>query len=38
MKILVGLNRDAILHAIDNPKSGTIPRLWDGKSTERVLQ
>lgn len=35
---LVGLNRDAILHAIDNPRSGTIPRLWDGKSTERVLQ
>lgn len=35
---LIGLDEEAILHALENPKRGTIPPLWDGKSTERVLQ
>lgn len=35
---LVGLDQDAILEALQNPKEGEIPPLWDGKSTERVLE
>lgn len=35
---LIGLNLAAILHAIANPKQGVIPPLWDGHSTERVIQ
>ena len=35
---LIGLNLEAILRALDNPKQGKIPPLWDGYSTERVIQ
>ena len=35
---LIGLDEGAILHALGNPKQGIIPPMWDGKSTERVLQ
>ena len=35
---LIGLNQEAILRALDNPKQGKIPPLWDGHSTERVIQ
>lgn len=35
---LIGLDEQAIIHALENPKSGKIPPMWDGKSTERVLQ
>ena len=34
---LIGLDQEAIIHAIEHPKSGVIPPFWDGKSTERVL-
>jgi UDP-N-acetylglucosamine 2-epimerase (non-hydrolysing) len=34
---LVGLNEDAILNALAKPKTGTVPPMWDGASTERVL-
>lgn len=34
---LIGLDHDAIMNALEHPKSGVIPPLWDGKSTERVL-
>ena len=34
---LIGLNHEAILYALEHPKSGVIPPNWDGKSTERVL-
>lgn len=34
---LVGLNHGAIIEALQSPKKGEIPPLWDGKSTERVL-
>ena len=34
---LVGLDQEAIIHALEHPKSGVIPPFWDGKSTERVL-
>ena len=35
---LVGLDQDAILEALQHPKAGEIPPLWDGKSTERVIK
>ena len=35
---LVGLDQDAILSALEHPKHGQIPPLWDGKSTERVIE
>lgn len=35
---LIGLDEQAILHALEHPKQGTIPPMWDGRSTERVLQ
>ena len=35
---LIGLDEQAILHALENPKRGIIPPFWDGHSTERVLQ
>ena len=34
---LIGLDQEAIIHALEHPKSGLIPPFWDGKSTERVL-
>ncbi|NQX91733.1 MAG: UDP-N-acetylglucosamine 2-epimerase (non-hydrolyzing), partial [Flavobacteriales bacterium] len=35
---LVAPDLDQILNAIQNPKSGQIPDLWDGKATWRVLE
>lgn len=35
---LIGLNLEAIIRALYNPKQGKIPPLWDGYSTERVIQ
>lgn len=35
---LVGLNQDSILHALEVPKSGEIPELWDGLTTQRVIE
>ena len=29
---------EAVLHALDHPKPGTIPPLWDGFATERVIE
>ena len=35
---LVEADKEVILHAMSNPKSGDIPPLWDGKATWRVLE
>ncbi|MGB1032546.1 MAG: UDP-N-acetylglucosamine 2-epimerase, partial [Flavobacteriales bacterium] len=35
---LVTANCELILEAMKNPKSGSIPPLWDGKATWRVLE
>jgi UDP-N-acetylglucosamine 2-epimerase (non-hydrolysing) len=35
---LIGLNEQAILEALESPKTGVIPPMWDGRSSERVLQ
>lgn len=35
---LVGLDLEAIRHALHHPLEGQIPPLWDGHSTERVIQ
>lgn len=28
---------EQVLHALENPKKGTIPPMWDGKATERII-
>jgi UDP-N-acetylglucosamine 2-epimerase (non-hydrolysing) len=35
---LVGCDLEAILAALENPKSGVIPEKWDGYTTERVIE
>lgn len=34
---LVGCDLEAILEAVENPKTGIVPEKWDGFTTERVI-
>ena len=35
---LIGLDVESILEALERPKAGDIPPLWDGHTTERVVE
>jgi len=35
---LVGCDLEAIIKAVENPKTGVIPEKWDGFTTERVIE
>lgn len=35
--VLIQRNLDEVLYALDHPKQGTIPPMWDGRATERIL-
>ena len=37
-QMLTELNVEDVLQAIENPKEGVIPPLWDGHATERILE
>lgn len=37
-QMLTELNVEDVLQAIENPKEGVIPTLWDGHATERILE
>ena len=36
-QMLTELNVAGVMHAIDNPKEGIVPPLWDGHATERIV-
>ena len=36
-RMLTELNVADVMHAIDNPKEGVVPPLWDGHATERIV-
>ena len=36
-QMLTELNVADVMHAIDNPKEGVVPPLWDGHATERII-
>ena len=35
--MLTELNVAGVMHAIDNPKEGVVPPLWDSHATERIV-
>ena len=36
-QMLTELDVADVMHAIDNPKEGVVPPLWDGHATERIV-